>query len=406
MIKISKLDNPVQEYAWGSETAIQDLLGEPAAKGKPMAELWMGAHVKAPSRVMIDGEWKTLNKVINTSPEAVLGERVAEKFSGRLPFLFKILAIARPLSIQVHPDFGQAREGFARENMRGIPLDAPNRNYRDENHKPEILCALTPFQGLIGFRSTEEILDLMNEISSPGLSEMLGHLKKCPDSNGLKRFFTSLMTINKTRRRLIVSKAADIAEKRSGKEPVFHWIAELNRAYSGDMGIFSPAILNLVELEPGEALYIPAGELHAYLDGVGIELMANSDNVLRGGLTPKHMDIPELLRIVNFKSMAVSKIKPQEQGDLEEIYPAPSKEFVLSVISLKKGTPFTSTRNRSVEILICMEGKADIRDLESGDILPLNRGESVIVPAVVSRYRIEGKARLYKASVPNGCVVH
>jgi mannose-6-phosphate isomerase len=239
----------------------------------------------------------------------------------------------------------------------------------------------------------------MNEVSSSTLSYELELLRESPDSHGLRRFFTSLITMDKTRQRMIVSEAADIAEKRSPQEPIFHCMSKLNRAYPGDVGVFSPIILNLVELEPGEALYIPAGELHAYLDGVGIELMANSDNVLRGGLTPKHVDVPELLKIVSFKSRPVEKIEPLRKGTCESIYLTPSRECMLSMISLNKGSSFASPDSRSVEILICTEGEAEIEDLGNGELLPLSRGRSVIVPAGVSCYRIDGNAIVYKASV-------
>jgi len=399
---ISPLKNPVQEYAWGSKTAIQSLLGKSESTGNRMAELWMGAHQKAPSKVLIDGEWKPLNKVIETSPESILGRRVAKAFSGKLPFLFKVVAAAEPLSIQAHPNLEQAREGYSRENLLRIPLDSPDRNYKDANHKPEILCALGPFQGLMGFRKTEEILELFDEVSSPSLFNELEFLRQSPNSKGLRRFFASLLSMDKKRQRLVVSEAVGIAEKRAQQEPMFHWMVKLNGAYPGDVGVFSPIILNLVELDPGEAIYVPARELHAYLGGMGIELMANSDNVLRGGLTLKHVDVPELLKIVSFESRSVEKIGSLRKGTFESIYPTPSREFVLCAISLNKGGIFTSPDNRSVEILICIDGKAEIKDLGNNEALPLLKGSSVIVPAGVAGYRIEGNALLYKASVPNG----
>jgi mannose-6-phosphate isomerase len=398
---ISLLKNPVQEYAWGSKTAIQSLLGRSESAGHPMAELWMGAHPKAPSKVLLGGEWKPLNEVIETNPESILGRRVAKSFSGKLPFLLKVIATAEPLSIQAHPNLEQAREGYARENLLGIPFDSPDRNYKDTNHKPEILCALGPFHGLLGFRKIEEILDLFHEVSSPNLFNELELLRQNPNSKGLKRFFTSLFSMDKKRKRLIVSEAAGVAEKLAQQEPVFHWMVKLNRAYPGDLGVFSPIILNLVELDPGEAIYVPARELHAYLGGIGIELMANSDNVLRGGLTSKHVDVPELLRIVSFESRSVEKIGPLTKGTFESVYPTPSREFVLHSISLNKGDSFTSPDNRSVEILICIDGKAEIEALGSNEALPLLKGSSVIVPAGVAGYRIDGNAILYKASVPN-----
>ena len=189
--KINLLKNPIQDYAWGSKTAIQELIGEPGSIGKPMAELWMGAHPKAPSQVLINGEWQFLDEIIKKDPESILGKSVAEQFSNQLPFLFKILAAGRPLSVQVHPTMEQAQKGFARENDLGIPLDAPNRNYRDVNHKPEILLALTPFQGLKGFRTIDDILNLMDQLSLTALSDELKLLKKEPDGSGLKRFFSA-----------------------------------------------------------------------------------------------------------------------------------------------------------------------------------------------------------------------
>lgn len=398
--KIGILRNPIQEYAWGSRTTIQDLLGEPEATDKPVAELWMGAHPKAPSKVLVDGEWKTLNEIIEKGSEPVLGKDVARKFSNKLPFLFKVLAAAKPLSIQVHPNLRQAREGFARENSLGIPLTASNRNYRDENHKPEIICALTPFHGLKGFRKIEDIRSLMNKVSLLTLPDGLAAFEEKSDSERLKRFFAALMTMGREEQKRIVTEAVSLAEKRIVEYPAFHWMVELNRAYPGDIGVFSPLYMNLVKLDPGEALYLPAGELHAYLEGVGIELMANSDNVLRGGLTPKHIDLSELLKIVNFKTTNVQKIEPVKQGVSERVYPTPAEEFLLSVISVNRGVSFTSTRDRSVEILICTEGEADIRDLGTGKLLPLTRGKSIVVPAAVVQYRIEGGATFHKASVP------
>ena len=400
MNEISILKNPVQEYAWGSRTAIQSLLGQPESAGKPMAELWMGAHPKAPSKVLADGEWKALDEVIERNPELILGKNVARKFSNKLPFLFKVLAADRPLSVQAHPSLEQARAGFARENRFGIPLHAPRRNYRDEHHKPEILCALTHFQGLKGFRKIEDILDLMDKVSSSTLSALLSRLRREPDSHGLERFFTALMSMEETRQRQMVSEAARLAERYANRDETFHWMVKLNREYPGDIGVFSPVILNLIRLPPGEAIYLPAGELHAYLHGLGIELMAASDNVLRGGLTPKHIDIPELLKIINFKSEPVRTIKSVRRGTCQRIYATPAEEFQLSVISVDKGESFTSPQDRSVEILICLRGEAGIRELAGGQLLRVTQGKSVIVPSTISRYYIEGNATLYKASVP------
>ena len=400
MNKICVLKNPTQEYAWGSKTVIQDLLGQIESKDKPIAELWMGDHPKAASNVLIEGGWQSLDEVIGRSPESILGKDVAKRFSSKLPFLFKVLAVDSPLSIQVHPNREQARAGFARENSLKIPLNASNRNYKDENHKPEVLCAITPFQGLKGFRKSEEILALMERIVSSNLSDEFNRLKMEANTIGLKGFFTALMRMDKYRQPLIVSEAVRLAEKLANEDQAFYWMVELNKAYPGDIGVFSPVILNLVQLEPGEAIYLPAGELHAYLCGVGIELMANSDNVLRGGLTSKHIDVIELLKIVNFKTGSIEIIKPEKYGMIERIYPTPAEEFLLSKLSVDEGGIFTSPQDRSVEILICLKGKADVKDLGNSELLRLDKGKSIIVPSAVSQYQIEGNATFYKASVP------
>jgi mannose-6-phosphate isomerase len=400
MNRICILKNPVQEYAWGSNTAIQELLGKPVPSDRPMAEMWMGAHPKAPSKVLIEQQWQPLDQVIAGSPESILGKRVAEKFANKLPFLFKVLAVSSPLSVQVHPNLEQAREGFARENHLHIPIDAPNRNYRDDNHKPELLLAVTYFTGLRGFRRVEEILGLMERIAPTGLSDELALLRKQPETSGLKNFFNTLMKMDKLRLKQVLKEAVSLAEKYADQDPVFHWMVELNREYPEDMGVFSPVILNFVYLRPGEAMYLEPGELHAYLNGLSMELMANSDNVLRGGLTHKHRDVPELLKRVGFKTGPALPVKAEGHGACESVYKTPAREFMLSVISVKQGTAFESPRNRSVEILICMEGEADIADPGTGEALALTRGRSVIIPAGVSQYRIEGTATLYKATVP------
>lgn len=400
MDRIAVLKNPIQEYDWGSKTAIQTLLGLPVPSEKPAAELWLGAHPKAPSQVMVDGEWQSLEKVIERNPVSVLGKRVAERFSNKLPFLFKVLAADRPLSIQVHPNLEEAREGFERENRLGISLDASGRNYKDANHKPEILCAITPFEGLKGFRAPEAILSLMDRVSVSTLFDELSRLKKETDGSGLKRFFTSLVSMDQARRERVIDEAIRGAERCVNEDRSFYWMVELNREYPGDIGVLSPIIFNLVELGPGEAIYIPANELHVYLKGVGMELMANSDNVLRGGLTPKHVDVPELLKIVNFSPEPVRKIKPHPGGlPGERIYATPAEEFQLSEISVANGDPFNSERDRGVEIMICMEGEARIKERGDSEPLLFTTGNSVIIPSSVGWYQIEGEAKLYKATV-------
>jgi mannose-6-phosphate isomerase len=398
--KISLLKNSIQEYDWGSRSAIPELLGRAEPAEKPQAELWMGAHPKAPSFVCCNGVWRSLLEVIAENPEKVLGRETAHKFSNALPFLFKLLAAAKPLSIQAHPNQGQAKEGFLRENEMGIALEAVNRNYRDDNHKPEIICALTPFWALNGFRQVKEILRLLGEIQATALEETLSFLLNHSSHQGLKGFFYHLMTMEKNKQGKIIKAAAAYAEKRKEKEAVWTWIARLNEDYPGDVGVLSPAFLNLVRLEPQQAMHLPAGELHAYLEGVGIELMANSDNVLRGGLTAKHIDVQELLNILTFSEARLNILQPERVGTIEAVYPTKTAEFVLSILEVSKGAPFIGAHKRSVEMMICTKGEATVTDLGDGETTALARGASIIVPAAAEQYRIEGVATIYKAAVP------
>ncbi|MCP4579334.1 MAG: mannose-6-phosphate isomerase, class I [Deltaproteobacteria bacterium] len=399
MEHISILKNPVQKYAWGSGTALQSLLDWPEPWQEPAAELWMGTHPKAPSKVEVDGDWRSLADVIAADPVSVLGADAAERFSSRLPFLFKVLAADRPLSIQVHPDTAQAREGFKRENRSNIPLDAPNRNYKDACHKPECLCAVTRFEAMKGFRSPEDILKLMDRVFVETPIKELYPLRKAPNPLGLKRFFTALLLMDVKRKARVVNEAVQGAQRFAGENPAFYWLLELNREYPGDAGVLSPLFLNLVDLSPGEAIYVPAGELHAYLSGVGMEIMASSDNVLRGGLTPKHMDIPELLNLVNFTSNPVQKQRPRADANFERIYETPADEFQLSKIVLNGHERFTGRKERSVEILICMAGEGLIEELDGGQVLPLKKGMSIIVPSAVPGYAVSGNITLYKGGV-------
>jgi mannose-6-phosphate isomerase len=360
----------------------------------------MGAHPKAPSQVFFDGNWISLLELIQERPGDILGLGAAERFSNKLPFLFKVLAASKPLSIQAHPDKKQAIEGFARENMMKIPLNAPHRNYRDENHKPELICALRPFWALKGFREIESIITSMDKIGPVAHNVGADILRNQPNEEGLKGFFDSLMTMEREKQRNIVSEVVACGEKYSETDPVFEWLMKLNREYPGDIGVLSPIFLNVIQLQQGEAISVPSGELHAYLDGAGLELMANSDNVLRGGLTSKHIDIPELLKSLNFTCNGVNILTPESQATGERVYPTLAEEFMLSMIDLKEGSLYRSPEIRSVEILICTEGAARITEPGSRDGLDLSSGTVIIIPAAVKQYQIEGDATMYKASVP------
>lgn len=395
--RIAVMNNPVQTYPWGSKTFIPQLLGNPSPAETPQAELWMGAHHNGPSMVSDEGPWIPLPDMIENDPEGVLGKAVAKKFSNALPFLFKIIAADRPLSVQAHPNQTQAREGFARENALNVPLTSAQRSYKDENHKPEILCALRSFWLLKGFRKISEILDFLDHAGIPALG---APLRKGPGEEGLRAFFSALMTMGKDEQHHVVGEAVRVIQPHSQADPALYWVTKLHEIFPADVGVLAPLFLNLLCLEPGEAVFLRAGELHAYLEGAGVELMANSDNVLRGALTSKHVDIPELLRIVNFTSEEPRVLRPEPQDNGEYLYVTPAEEFALSVISLNGDASFKSRENRGVEIAICVEGKGRITDLGRGDKLSFEHGTAMIIPADVRHYEIQGKTTIYKAATP------
>ena len=360
----------------------------------------MGAHHKSPSFIKFQNQWQGLDKIIEMHPKAFLGKRVADKFFNRLPYLFKILAASKPLSIQAHPSREQAIRGFERENRQGVPLDAYNRNYRDDNHKPECICALSDFWALCGFRRISEMISLLSKISTPELESAINTLSEKPDSKGLKIFFQRLISMPKREVMKILNQTMAKVSLYVQDDPVFQWMHRLYEEYGNDFGVFSPILLNLVCLRPGQALYLPSGELHAYLSGMGIELMANSDNVLRGGLTPKYIDAAELLKILRFEEKAIEILIPKKVGECEEIYPSQAEEFVLSVVKVESGKSYQSRDDHNVEILICIEGQTRIYEYPGEEAVSCLKGQSVIVPSVCGKYRIEGSGTLFKASVP------
>ncbi|KJS30404.1 MAG: hypothetical protein VR64_17120 [Desulfatitalea sp. BRH_c12] len=401
MNRIFKLKNTIQPYAWGSRTAIAELLGHPTPSDHPQAELWMGAHSKAPSKVWCQDRWQNLDLMIDQNPKAALGEEGVVRFGPHLPFLFKILAVEQPLSIQAHPSKALAREGFAREDAQGISLSAAHRNYKDDQHKPEMVCALTSFFALCGFRSAQQIAELITPVWPARYRESLSSLKSSKNEAAIREFFVYLMRLDKKRSSELLSDIASAAERLRDQHTVYDWIVRLKRYYPDDIGILSPILLHLIALKPGQALFLPAGRLHAYLKGAAIEIMANSDNVLRGGLTPKHVDVDELLRAVDFASHAPTVLTPHPLG-CEHIYPDVADEFRLSALHVRSTQGFRDRNGRKgPEILLCMEGTAQCLWPGSSKGLAIRKGESVFIPAAVHNYELIGEARFYKAGVGN-----
>jgi mannose-6-phosphate isomerase len=392
------LDNPVQHYAWGSRTAIAELQGRPHPTDQPEAELWIGAHPKAPSRVIEPPGLGTLDQVIENDPVALLGAEVCERFGHELPFLFKVLAAAEPLSIQAHPDQEQARAGWARENAEGIPVDAPHRNYRDPNHKPELVCALSPFTALEGFRPPGDVARRLEPVGGPELGREVGRLGRERSPTALRALFTALMALEEDERAAVLARAAEESARQARADPAWDWVGRLHARYPGDVGCLSPLYLNLVTLAPGEALFLPAGELHAYLQGTALEVMANSDNVLRGGLTPKNVDLPALLAILSFDARPVEVRRGQAEPANQRVFRTEAREFELALVSVEPETPFTPEPGRGVEILLGLEGTCA---LGTGDLeRPLGPGQAVFVPAATPGYTVKGRGRFARASVP------
>ncbi len=398
-IGLCPLVNPIRHYAWGSRSAIAELLGRPTPSPHPEAEIWMGAHPSDPSRAQRRGAWMPLPHLLREDPAAALGAQTAARYGGELPFLFKVLAVAQPLSIQAHPDREQARAGFERERAAGIALGARERNYPDPHPKPELICALSPFSALCGFRRIPEIARAFREFEIHAFAREVEALERGGDAQALECFFAALWTAEAERIASAIEQAVARAEQRT-EEPAARWLVALASLYPGEAGVLAPLILNLVALAPGEAMYLGAGELHSYLEGVGVEIMGNSDNVLRGGLTEKHVDVPELLRVLRFEPRHAEILTPREFPTGERVFETPAEEFQLAVLHVEAGKPWRSGASRGVEILLVTEGQLTITDRAAGESLPMLRGASVFVPNSVECYELAGAAVVYRAGVP------
>jgi mannose-6-phosphate isomerase len=381
---MDRLDNTIRPYAWGSPTAIPQLLGvEPT--GEPQAEMWMGAHPGAPSRTARG----SLVEVIDADPEAELGKEAVAKFGPRLPFLLKILAAGAPLSLQVHPDLEQAQEGYADEERRGIPVDAPHRNYKDPNHKPELICALTEFDGLCGFRAPSRAADLLEALDVASLKPYVDLLRAQPEDAALREVLTAILTADQEAMARTVAETGAACARLGGDHAPYAAIAQ---HYPGDPGVIAAMLLNHVRLQPGEALFLGAGVPHAYLNGLGVEIMANSDNVLRCGLTPKHVDVPELLRIVRFQATDPGVLRPEASPAGEEVYDTPIDEFRLSRYVLPEGGASHDLTLGTPQILLCTAGAVRAGEHELGP------GQSVFVPAGETA-QVSGAGTLFRATV-------
>jgi len=392
--KIYKLKGKVQHYAWGGFDFIPALIGIKNEEHKPCAEYWMGAHPSAPSMVQTVAEEQALDAVIKASPANYIGSQTFEHF-GELPYLFKVLDVKDMLSIQVHPTKAEAIKGFEAEEAAGIPINAPHRNYKDKNHKPEVMVALSKFWLLHGFKTKADLATTLQE--TPEFKDLIAVF----ETGGYKALYETVMTMPQTTvdalllplvQRAIASKAAGTIIR---KDPEW-WVSKLFEGQTEwsnlDKGIFSIYFFNIVEMEPGEAIFQAAGVPHAYLEGQNIELMANSDNVLRGGLTPKHIDVTELLKHTVFEGI-VPNVMSSGEG-IEQIFPCPVADFGIATINLNNNKYAASSK--SAEIFIVTDGSASFNST-----IQANKGEVVIVFADTA-YEIDAatSATLFKAFVP------
>ena len=401
---IFRLTNQLQHYAWGSTTAIPALLGA-VGDGRPVAEMWLGAHALGPSvahaaHVDSDAAPRALPDLLRAEPDRLLGRSVVEAYGPRLPYLLKVLAAAEPLSLQVHPKPHVARAGYSHENAAGLPLDAAARNFKDAQHKPEMIVALTPFEGLCGFRRPARILALLDGLAGETVAQMRSALQARPHADGVRAAFEIALaarqdgcaadltrTIDSIRARL------DRGESTSRGDQT---AVDLAKSFPGDPGALVSLMLNRVSLAPGQAVFLDSGEVHAYLSGVGVEIMASSDNVLRAGLTAKRVDVDVLLRCASFAPRPPEHptLRP-EPGGLTSYRPR-AEEFALLYGTVAGEALITHTGPR---ILLCLDGEVEIRD-PHGSVVRVAQGESVFIGHDAGQVTVSGAATLVVAYVP------
>ncbi len=398
-MRVFKIKGVIQNYAWGGSTFIPGLIGESVESHKKYAEYWMGAHDKAPSIAAETGV--QLNDLIATDPDGILGEQVYKQF-GRLPFLFKVLDVNDMLSIQVHPTKVEAEKGFERENQAGIPLSAPHRNYKDDNHKPEIMVAISDFWLLHGFKPHDELLATLKEIKE------FNHLVSVFEEESYKGLYRTVMEESDEDTQAVLKPLIDriLPEYHNGnfdKYQPSYWAAKAFLTFCSegtiDKGIYSIFFFNIVKVGEGEAVFQAAGIPHAYLEGKNLELMANSDNVLRGGLTPKHVDVEELMKHISFKETRPEIVKGELQIDgIERIYKSPAPDFELSKINLGPSHLYQS-QTAGLELLIVLKGDVLVQENEIS--LTIKRGE-VVAATANTTYSISSTTdvEIYKAKCP------
>ncbi len=396
---MKRLEPARQQYAWGSTAAIPALLGV-ADDGAPWAEAWYGSHPAGPARVA-GGD--VLSTLIEAEPERLLGEDIIWRFGRRLPFLLKLIAPEQPLSLQVHPSQAQAAEGYALEEEAGIALDHPSRNYKDTNHKPEMVLALTRFQAVAGFRAPRRAVEVLAGLDSVLARRMRRTLRLNPTRYGIRQVFSDVVSAStRPTPEEISDLVAEIAARfEAGTSPslrVDSNVLKMAVTFPGDPGIAAALLLNPVTLQPGEALFVPAGSVHAYISGLGVEVMASSDNVLRAGLTAKHIDVPEMLTCVDYVAAPPVRPAPEYLSRATRAYYAPVDDFELMVTTVVAADGRLPVPGRGPRILLAVEGAMTL--VTQADTQTLAQGEAVFVGADEHRLSVEGEGTLVQADVP------
>ncbi|MCL9776542.1 mannose-6-phosphate isomerase, class I [Vibrio methylphosphonaticus] len=386
------MQNTIQNYAWGSISSMRELFGFKNELQEPQAEVWMGSHPKGCSMVTVDQHLIYLSELINKNKSAYLSTDIAQEF-GELPFLFKILAAEKALSVQVHPNKHQAEIGFAKEEQAKIPLTAGHRNYKDSNHKPELVYAISEYKAMNGFREYSEIIALFRQVNCCELSDLVEDFGNNLDAKGLETFFHHLLTLNEQAKHRALKQLLTYAATHQ-EQVECALVIELSHQYPNDIGLFSALLLNLITLQPGEAMYLNANTPHAYIKGTGLEIMANSDNVLRAGLTPKHIDVTELIACTTFSPIPFNQLllSPSHTGSCDH-YDIPVSDFNFNIFH---GPQQEQVLTSSAEIVMAIDDDLTLTS-HKGERLSLTKGQSVFIPAYIGHYVMSSNGRVARA---------
>ena len=382
------MENIIQDYVWGSRTSLSELLGIDNPNNAHQAEIWMGAHANGCSKIEVNGVKQFLSNFINQNKSAVLSADTNTQF-GELPYLFKVLAAGQALSVQVHPSKEQAEAGFTKEEQAGVSLSAANRNYKDPNHKPELVYALTPYQAMNGFREFKQIIALFKKVNIEAIASLVCTFAQAPNSAGLEAFFSALFSLQGEVKERAVKALIEYANENKEDE-LFSVIVDLAEQHPGDIGLFTPLMLNVITLQPGDAMFLYACTPHAYLKGTGLEIMANSDNVLRAGLTTKYIDVDELVYCTRFQTTPFERLLlAPEKKEGGQYYPIPVNDFKFAIF---ESVNDLTIRTQSAEILLPLDGDATLT-YQNGETVIIKKGDSVFIPAYAEQYQLTSKDR-------------